>query len=81
MYGSCTASSWLVVDVVGSGIDRNKRWISGAAISRRRSDGTVPTKVVGFQIVVRSERMNDPHLVTSAASGDVETLFEKFLIS
>src|SRR4029077_19136379 len=38
-------------------------------------------KVVCFQVVVWTERMNDPHLVSSAASGDIKTLFEQFLIA
>src|SRR5882724_1780242 len=40
----------------------------------------LPPKVVRFQVVVRTERMNDPHLVSGAASGDIEALFEEFLI-
>jgi len=40
----------------------------------------LPAKVVRFQIVVRTGRMNDPHLISGAASGDIEALFEKFLI-
>ena len=38
-------------------------------------------KVVRFQIVLRTERMNNPHLVTGAAGSDIKTLFEEFLIA
>src|SRR5207245_10782896 len=38
-------------------------------------------KVFGLEVVVRAERMDDPHLVTGAAGGDVETLLEKFLVA
>src|SRR5229473_103637 len=40
----------------------------------------LPAKVVRFQVVVGTERMNDPHLVAGAAGGDIKTLFEEFLI-
>src|SRR4029077_18215243 len=40
----------------------------------------LPAQIVCFQVVVRTERMNDPHLVAGAASGNVEALFEEFLI-
>jgi len=33
-------------------------------------------KVVGFQIIVRAERMHDPHLIPGAAGGDVEPLLK-----
>ena len=38
-------------------------------------------KILGFQVFVRVERMNDPHLVAGAAGGDVETLLEEFLVT
>src|SRR3981189_461909 len=38
-------------------------------------------KGVRFQVDVRAEGMNDPHLVACAAGSDIETLFEKFLIA
>jgi len=38
-------------------------------------------KVVGFQVVVRTERMDNPHLVAGAAGRDIEALLEKFLIA
>src|SRR5690348_4543303 len=38
-------------------------------------------KVFGFQVVVRVEGMNDPHLVAGAAGGDVEALLEEFLVA
>ncbi len=38
-------------------------------------------KVVRFQVNVRAEGVNDPHLVACAAGSDIETLFEKFLIA
>src|SRR5579863_6194720 len=40
----------------------------------------LPAKVVRLQIVVRTERMDDPHLVSGPAGGDIEALFEEFLI-
>ena len=40
----------------------------------------LPAKVVGLQVIVRTERMHDPHLVAGAAGGDIEALLEKFLI-
>jgi len=41
----------------------------------------LPAEVVRFQVVLRVERMNDPHLIAGAASRDVETLFEEFLVA
>src|SRR5437763_965968 len=38
-------------------------------------------KVLSFQVVVCVERMNDPHVVAGAASGDVEALLEKLLVA
>ena len=38
-------------------------------------------KVLGFQIFVRIQGVDDPHLVAGAASGDVEALLEKLLVA
>ncbi len=38
-------------------------------------------KIVGLEIVVGIERVDNPHLVASAAGSDVETLFEQFLVA
>src|SRR5258708_33198333 len=41
----------------------------------------LPAKVVRLQIVVGAQRVDDPHLIARAAGGNVETLFEKFLVA
>src|SRR5712692_10614769 len=38
-------------------------------------------KIVGLEIVVGTEGVDNPHLVASAAGGDVEALLEQFLIA
>src|SRR5882672_7226556 len=38
-------------------------------------------KIVGLEIVVGIERVDNPHLVAGAAGGDVETLLEQFLVA
>ncbi len=38
-------------------------------------------KVVGLEIVVGTEGVDNPHLVTGATGGDVEALLEQFLIA
>jgi hypothetical protein len=41
----------------------------------------LPAKIVGFEVVVGPQRVDNPHLVASAAGGNVEPLFEEFLIT
>src|SRR5215472_5470719 len=41
----------------------------------------LPAQVAGFQVQLGIERMDDPHLVTPAAGGNVEALFEELLIA
>src|SRR5712664_422403 len=39
------------------------------------------TKVVGLEVVVGTEGVDNPHLVAGAAGGDVEALLEQFLVA
>ena len=38
-------------------------------------------KIIGLEIVTGAKRMDDPHLVSGATGGNVETLLEEFLIA
>src|SRR5260370_24110005 len=38
-------------------------------------------QVVGFEVVVGTEGVDNPHLVAGAAGGDVEALLEEFLVA
>src|ERR1700741_1118275 len=41
----------------------------------------LPAQIIGFQVVLRTERMDDPHLVAGATGCDVKALLEEFLIA
>jgi hypothetical protein len=38
-------------------------------------------KIVGFEVVVGTQRVDNPHLIAGAAGGDVEALLEEFLVA
>jgi hypothetical protein len=38
-------------------------------------------EIVRLQVILRTKRVNDPHLIAGTARGHIETLLEQFLVA